>query len=470
MRKLLPKSLDFASNLTYARCQFLPVQAEATATMGMYDNQYLTSLIKKDRVHRSLYTDPEIFAMEMDRIWGHAWIYVGHDSQVREPGDYFATTIGTQPVVMTRHTDGRIHVLYNRCAHKGAQVVADTCGRARQLRCCYHGWVYDTDGTCKHIPQEAGYAGVGWGKGDPTANMQRVARVDAYRGLVFANMSPAGPDLKTWLSGAAASIDNLADRSPEGRLEIAGGCFRYVHDSNWKMFVENLNDAGHPMVVHQSSSGTAKRVFDERMDKHAPVPFELEMLAPFTNNYEFFDKMGLTAWDYGHSVTGGKISIHSEYSPIPGYPEAMIAAYGEERAKHILSMQRHNTVVYPSFTLKGVITSIRIVKPVAVNKTIIESWVFRQVGAPEELFRRSITYCNLINSHANLVGPDDWEAYHRVQNGLSCAHGGEWVSLHRYLDQDEVAEEEIRALGSSDMVFRHEYKTWLSYMTGAGGA
>lgn len=439
--------------------------------MANYDESHLRSLVKKDRIHRSVYTDPGIFQIEMDRIWGKAWIYVGHESQVKEPGDYFATTLGLQPVVMTRHTDRRIHVLYNRCAHKGAQVIGDTCGHANVLRCCYHGWTYDTDGTCKHVPQDKGYAGTGFGKGDEAANMQKVARVDNYRGLVFASLSPEGPDLKTWLDGAAASIDNLADRSPQGRLEIEGGCFRYAHDSNWKMFVENLNDAGHPMVVHQSSSGTAKRVFEDLHQEGDKVPFELELLAPFTNNYEFFDKMGLTAWNYGHSVTGGKMSIHSGYSPIPGYMDALIEAYGDERAKQILSVQRHNTVVYPSFTLKGVITSIRIVKPVAVDKTIIESWVFRQVGAPEELFQRSITYCNLINSHANLVGPDDWEAYHRVQQGLDHDGGNEWVSVHRYLGQDRTNEGgEIEAVGSSDMVFRHQHKTWLSYMTRAGGA
>jgi phenylpropionate dioxygenase-like ring-hydroxylating dioxygenase large terminal subunit len=329
--------------------------------------------------------------------------------------------------------------------------------------------VYDTDGTLLHTPGEEGYSGSGFGKGNPAADIRRVARVDSYHGLVFASLAPEGPSLKTWLSGAAASIDNLVERSPEGKIEIAGGCFRYVHDSNWKMFIENLNDAMHPMVVHQSSSGTAKRVFQDLHREDDPVPFELEMLAPFTNDYGFFEKMGLTAWKYGHSVTGGKISIHSAYSPIPGYAEALIRAYGEEKVKRIFAVNRHNTVVYPSFTLKGVITSVRVVKPVAVNRTVIESWVFRQVGAPDELFQRSITYCNLINSHANLVGPDDWEAYHRMQNGLLADDDNEWVSMHRYKGQDRVLDDgTIEANGTSDMVFRHQYHTWKSYMLGTG--
>ena len=433
--------------------------------MRTYSNEQLAALVREDCVHRSVYTDPDIFELEMERIWGRAWIYVGHESQVPKAGDYFTTQIARQPVVMTRHGDGRVHVLFNRCAHKGAQVVGDGCGNAQQLRCCYHGWTYATDGTLLHIPREEGYAGTGFGKGNANARMHPVPRVDSYHGLVFASLAPEGPPLKAWLSGAAASIDNLVERSPQGKIEVAGGCFRYLHDSNWKMFVENLNDAMHPMVVHQSSSGTAKRVFQDTHAEGEKVPFELETLAPFTNDYEFFEKMGLTAWQHGHSVTGGKISIHSAYSPIPGYAEALIEAYGEEKAKAILSVNRHNTVVYPGFTLKGVITSIRIVKPVAVNRTIIESWVFRQVGAPEELFRRSIAYCNLINSHANLVGPDDWEAYHRMQAGLSTRAANEWVSMHRYRDQDQLLPDGTReAAGTSDMVFRHQFRTWKNYM------
>lgn len=431
-----------------------------------YSNAELAALVKEDRVHRDVYTDPEIFKIEMERIWGRSWIYVGHESQVKKPGDYFATSIGTQPVIMTRHKDDKVHVLYNRCSHKGAKLVDEPCGHAEQLRCPYHGYVFATDGELIHIPQEQGYANSTYGVGKESSRVREVVRVDSYRGLVFASLSHEGLDLASWLSGAALSIDNMADRSPVGELELAGGCFRYVHDCNWKMFVENLNDAMHPMVVHQSSAGTAKRLCHDLGLDQGHVPFELEMLSPFISDYSFFDKIGTTAWDHGHSTNGGEVSGHHAYSVIPGYMESLIEAYGEDRTKEILSLNRHNTVIYPSFTLKGVITSVRVVKPIAVNKTVVESWVFKQVGAPEELFQRSITYCNIINSHANLVGPDDYEAYHRMQHGLEVKDDNEWVTQERYLGEDQVLEDgSIQAKGTSDMVFRHEFKSWLSYMT-----
>ncbi|MFT5134736.1 MAG: hypothetical protein ACI9SC_003217, partial [Gammaproteobacteria bacterium] len=97
------------------------------------DTAEIAAMVEKDRVHKRVYTDPLIFDLEMERVWGKAWIFIGHESQVPRAGDYFATTIGVQPVVMTRHKDGEIHVLFNRCAHKGAQLVGDTYGHAPQI-------------------------------------------------------------------------------------------------------------------------------------------------------------------------------------------------------------------------------------------------------------------------------------------------------------------------------------------------
>ena len=94
------------------------------------------------RVHRQIYTDPAIFELEMERIFGAAWIYVGHESQVKNPGDYFATQIGRKPVVMVRDNDGTLNVVHNQCAHRGAMVVATEKGNAPEFTCCYHGWTY----------------------------------------------------------------------------------------------------------------------------------------------------------------------------------------------------------------------------------------------------------------------------------------------------------------------------------------
>ncbi len=99
----------------------------------------VTSLVKPASVHRSLYDDPAIFELELERIFGRAWIYVGHESQAREPGDYFCTQVGRKPIVVVRGPDKTLHVLHNQCAHRGAMVVALDKGRTDEFQCCYHG-------------------------------------------------------------------------------------------------------------------------------------------------------------------------------------------------------------------------------------------------------------------------------------------------------------------------------------------
>ena len=180
----------------------------------------VASLVEPDRVHRSVYTDPRVFDLEMERIWHRTWIYVGHESQVKEPGQYYATSIGKQPVLLTRHADGNFYVLYNRCAHKGALLVGDRCGKLKELRCCYHGWRFDFDGKLLGIPLEQGYDDTRFNRDGEEANMSRAARAESYRGFVFASLSPDAPDLKTWLGGVASSIDNMVDRAPDGAMQL----------------------------------------------------------------------------------------------------------------------------------------------------------------------------------------------------------------------------------------------------------
>ncbi len=428
----------------------------------------LTELVQHDRVHRSIYTDPDIFALEMQRIWGRSWIYVGHESQIANAGDYYATTIGSQPVILSRDHDGQFHVLFNRCAHKGAQLVGERCGQVKEFRCCYHAWRFDLDGRCLSIPLEAGYADAGLTKDHPDASVKKVPRYASYRGFVFASLSTDGPDLESWLGGVASSIDNMVDRAPAGELEVVPGVMRYEHDSNWKFFVENLNDMMHPMIVHQSSSLTARVVAKRELGKDAQLPTALEIISPFTESYTFFDDMGLHAFDHGHGYSGGKNSIHAGYSDIASYNKAMNDAYGEERVKEIFSVNRHNTVFYPSLTIKGAIQTIRVVKPIAVDKTVIESFTLRLKGAPEELLERSVLYCNLINSSANLVGPDDQEAYRRQQLGLA-AQGNDWIPLSRDINSDEELEPGHHyAKGSSDLAFRNQLQAWKACMRDGG--
>ena len=431
--------------------------------MSPYTVTHLQNLIEDTRIHRDVYTDEAIFDLEMDRIWARAWIYVGHESQVKEPGDFYTTRIGKENVVLVRDKQGDVNVIYNRCGHKGAKVVERRCGTTKGFRCPYHGWTYRLDGSLRGVPAASGYRETGFDKDNPIFHMQKVAQAESYRGFIFASLSERTPPLAEFLGDAAATLDNIANRAPDGEVEVIGGPLRYVHDCNWKMFIENLNDAMHPMVAHASVGDSARRYVAD-LPEGTEYPPEAEIIFPFGSSYEFFDQMGVTTLKYGHGYMGGTSSIHTGYSEVPGYMEAMEKSYGADGAKKILSQNRHNTIFYPSFTAKDAIQAARVVRPIAVDKTLIETWHFRLKGAPEDFARRTLLYSRLINANGSMVGPDDWDCYARMQDSLH-SNSSVWVDVCRGLGKDEEGDGQQTSFGTSDLTFRNQYQAWLDYMT-----
>ena len=426
-------------------------------------NEEIAGLVQPDRVHKRVYTDPAIFELEMERIWGHAWVFIGHESQVKSPGDFFTTTIGKQPVIVTRHSDKQIYVLYNRCAHKGAQLTVAPCGHAQQLRCAYHGYVFGIDGELLHISREEGYQGTAFSRDRATSRIRRVARVEIYRGFIFASMAPQGPDLASWLGAAITSLDNAVDRSPTGEIEITGGVLRYQHDANWKVLLENVSDNMHASVTHQSAWQTAKQMSGKFPADEKPLP--LAMLEPFGSSYEFFDTIAMTACGNGHTWSGGNATIHIGYERESKYVRDLVAVHGEEQTNRILAMQRQNTLIYPRIAFKSALQTIRVYRPIAVDKTIQETWTYRLGGVPDDVLHTSVLYNQLIFSPYSIAGHDDYEAYHRIQHGLQ-AQASDWVSQHRHYGRDQDNQDgTTQALGTSDIVFRHEFEAWKNYMT-----
>jgi benzoate/toluate 1,2-dioxygenase alpha subunit len=431
----------------------------------------IRALVRDDAVHRDVYINPELFDIEMQRLWRPAWTYIGHDSQVPHAGDFYAVTIAGQPLLMLRGSDGAVRVMLNRCAHKGAKIVGAPSGNCgKLLRCSYHGWTYTLDGALRTVPVKSGYAGTKFAESEAANGLTVIADVAIYRGFVFARMRRTGAGFEEYFGDSLSSIDNLADRSPVGRLEVCGAPLRYMHNSNWKMFVENLNDTMHPMVAHESSAGTAKSLWQDQ-PPDAPKPMVIEQFLPFVSNYDFFDQMGVKIYDHGHSYTGVNFSIHSNYSAVPEYAAQMEAAYGAERAQAILGESRHNTVYYPSLTVKGAIQTIRVVRPIAVDRTLIESFTLRLVGAPPALLARSAMYNRLINAPTSVVGHDDLYCYRAIQEGLAST-GNEWVSLQRnYSDRERAGGLAGTYNGTSEVSMRGQFRAWVAAMApGEAGA
>lgn len=424
----------------------------------------IRGLVREREVHRDLYTDPALFELEMQHLFANTWVYVGHASQVPKPGDYTTTTVGDQPVVMVRHGDGSIRVLHNRCPHKGVKVAGRDCGHTGKFfRCPYHAWTFKTDGSLLSIPLKKGYDNTGLDSCEASQGLAAVGAVQVYRDFVFCRLNPVGESFADFFGDALSTLDNMVDRSPEGRLEVAGGVLRYLHHCNWKMLVDNQTDTCHPMVAHESSAGTAVKIWSSA-PPDTPKPMAVELFAPFMSPYEFFENMGLRVWPNGHGHTGTADSIHAAYSPVPGYWEQMVAAHGEERARQILGEVRHNTVYFPNIMVKGPIQTLRVFKPIAADKTLVESWTFRLVGAPDLLLERTLMYNRLINAPTSVVGHDDLEMYERAQEGLH-SRGRDWINVARLYDPAERGQAQALTNGTNEWQMRNQFRAWLKYMT-----
>ncbi|NYT69915.1 aromatic ring-hydroxylating dioxygenase subunit alpha [Pusillimonas noertemannii] len=430
-----------------------------------YSNESIAGLVRPDSVHKSVYTDPEIFQLEMDRIYGHAWIYAGHESQVPKVGDYHTTRIGDQDVIMVRGVDNKVHVLYNRCPHKGAMLVARGDGNAGKFfRCPYHAWTFKLDGSHLAAPIRRGFEGTRFDPASPEFSMRALARVENYRGFVFASQAAEGPSLSDFLGGVRSSIDNLCDRSPEGEVEVAGGVFKVMQPSNWKVFYENLHDTMHANVTHESSYTSAR----EQAEAYGSMPLELHIMDGNGEPYDFWEKLSLMAFDYGHGYMEGIFNPGAiETDPVTrSHFESLEAAYGRERALAILGENRHNTIIYGSGSPHTVFQQFRVIRPISVDRTMVEIQTFRLKGAPEAIFKRGLMYANLINSPSSNVMPDDIELYGRCQQG-NQTRGGDWVSQHRYAGTDKPIEGGMTSInGTSELPMRNQFQAWKQYMLG----
>jgi phenylpropionate dioxygenase-like ring-hydroxylating dioxygenase large terminal subunit len=147
------------------------------------------ALVEEDRVHRDLYLSDELFALEQRHFFATTWSYLGHASQVPEPGDYLTVEIAGRPLVMVRQPDGAIRVLFNRCAHKGTRLVTEQSGNVgRHFRCPYHAWTYRLDGTPMGVPLKAGYAGTRLEACASGRGMTALRHVAVYRDFVFVKL------------------------------------------------------------------------------------------------------------------------------------------------------------------------------------------------------------------------------------------------------------------------------------------
>jgi benzoate/toluate 1,2-dioxygenase alpha subunit len=185
------------------------------------------------RVRREIFTDPAIFDLEMRHIFERTWVFLGIESQLAKPHDYFRAWIGRHPVVVSRAADGTLRAFFNSCRHRGALVCHHARGNAKYHVCAYHGWAYDSAGRNLDIKdRKDGCYAEPFDRQDH--DLAAVPRFASYRGFLFGSLDPGVHDLDEHLNGAKFFLDLLADQGPNG-LELVPGMLNYTYKGNWKL-------------------------------------------------------------------------------------------------------------------------------------------------------------------------------------------------------------------------------------------
>jgi len=315
----------------------------------MRNGHEIARLIEPGRVHRSVYTDPDLFELEMERIFGRAWLFVGHESQVPQAGDYITTELGRQPVIMVRHRDGNVNVLLNRCTHRGAKVVNERKGNAARLTCCYHGWSFDTDGRLAAVPVPEGCAA----DFDKAAfGLAHAPRVGAYRGFVFASLAAKGSSFEDHIGPMKRNIDDLVDRAPDGALALDAGMHRYAYNGNWKLQVENVLDSYHVPFGHASTINKQGVQFARREgDRQGATVVETEKTKTAAS---WKERKSYIAGN-GHGWTSNTALDEGKRSSVAfdEYKRVLAEKVGAERAQQVLAPRLHNSLIYPNMSIMG---------------------------------------------------------------------------------------------------------------------
>jgi phenylpropionate dioxygenase-like ring-hydroxylating dioxygenase large terminal subunit len=426
----------------------------------------IRGLIRPDHVHRRAYADPAIFELELERIFGRLWIYVAHESQLKKPGDFVRTRLAQHEVLVTRHNDGKIYVLHNRCPHRGARICMVDTGTSRLFSCPYHAWVFRPDGTLSTVPHRKSYSET-FDFDDPQNHMRRVEHVESYRGFVFATLAAKPEPLLKHLGRMTDLIDNLVDRAPDGEIEIADSNFTLEYRGNWKLHPENAADIFHPSFVHSSSVMPARRAPANASTIDRDQTREMLLANGF--GQDEWENIQLSGLPGGHTFMTSfyrrGVLANQDSDPVfARYKQALVARHGEDKTAQILGMTRFNNIVYPNLVINAQYQQMRVTIPISVDRTLVRIHCFRLKGAPDEIFHRAVRFLSNIGSPASMIFSDDVEMLERCQQGLA-KDAVPWLDFSRGMDSDCRSEDGTVSGAASEMPMRVQFQAWVNYMT-----
>ncbi|MFM9972572.1 MAG: aromatic ring-hydroxylating oxygenase subunit alpha [Burkholderiales bacterium] len=375
------------------------------------------------RLRRRAYTDTSIFELERERIFGRCWLYAGHESEIKNHGDFVSRKIGGRPVIMVRGADGAIRILLNSCTHRGVIVCRDRAGNRDVFRCPYHAWTFNNQGALTAIPGRDAYA--------PEFRMDdlglREVRHTNYRGLIFLCFSSETESLEDYLAGAKEQLDLIIDQGDDGKnvsqnhaggLTVLAGAHEYGINANWKMLPENTLDVYHLFSTHS-------RFMNDYMPRIAGAQptrkqFEQGVSIPLGN---------------GHSVLempmfGKIIDEHKR-----GDWEKR---FGKIRADKMLGCRRQ-LLIFPNTIYIEAWQAMRTCFPAAADRMEISAWALMpEVDDPAIRQKRVENYMAFLGP-GGYSTPDDVEVLELCQESFRSMPDGPPLDMSRGLGREHPA-------------------------------
>lgn len=379
------------------------------------------------RVSREVFVSDEVLTGELQTIFKHCWIYVGHDSEIRKPGDYQTRDVAGRPIIFCRDGNGQARALLNTCRHRGATICREREGNARAFYCIYHGWVYNNDGGLRSVPGQDAYPP----SFDKSAlGLVSAPRFEQYRDFWFLSFYKDAPPLEEYLAGAKEYIDLVVDQSPSGKMEIISGIQEYDIKANWKMLVENSVDDYHLLSTHSTWIN-----YMRNSGVNMTPPRGSGLLLPSKGAGKDLGNGHLTTDNpnYRGRPVARWISVYGEEAKadIDNIRAELVQRLGEVRAARVADTNR-NLVIFPNLVLNdGSSVTVRNFFPVAPGRMKVVAWCLGPVEETQEQRARRLHAFLTFYGPGGFATPDDVAVLEAAQEGYSAWREVGWNDLSR---------------------------------------
>jgi phenylpropionate dioxygenase-like ring-hydroxylating dioxygenase large terminal subunit len=369
--------------------------------------------VRRGMIPAHIYNDREIFDLEKERLFARAWLFVGHESEIPQPGDYVVRRVLQDSFIVARDEAGEVRAHFNMCLHRGMQVCRAEMGNASHFRCPYHGWSYRNDGRLVGLPFHRDAYGGEEGFPRKGQRLMPAPGLATYNGLIFISLDPAAPPLEEYLGDFRFYLD-LYTRQSAGGIELRGPQRWRVH-ANWKIGAENFaGDMYHTPQTHTS----------------------VVEIGLFREPKAEKRKDGCTYWAGAGGGTTYKLPEGSfeERMRYVGYPEEMITRIKDQWSPEQQRMVGEDgfmisaASVYPNLSFVHnwpkvadsddvlPFISIRQWQPVSEDETEVLSWFAVDAEAPEEFKALSYKAYLMCFGSTGMFEQDDVENWVSLTN------------------------------------------------------